>query len=299
MASTRTSQNELPAASPRAGHLQASLTLAFEQVVGRTVLTASKQEPPLRVVRAFPLEDGSALVHLHNLSGGLLGGDCIELGIRLGAGASAQVTTTGATRIYRPHAEAPITVQSNTIHVAEDALLEYVPDPIIPFARARFCQRTTIELSPGAGLFWWEILAPGREAHGELFAYDSVELSMELLALKRPILCDHARLQPKKHLLESRARLGHYRYWATFYLCRVGLEPGFWLDAEQRLRNVAQEFDSPGETLWGVSTLVAHGLVVRCVARQGHSILAGLREIWRAAKLLMYNREPIPPRKVN
>jgi urease accessory protein len=299
MASTRTMQNDLPVVSPQAGHLQASLALAFERLAGRTVLTASKQEPPLRVVRAFPLEDGAALVHLHNLSGGLLGGDCIELEMRLGAGASAQVTTTGATRLYRPRAEAPVTLQTNTIRVAEDALLEYVPDPIIPFAHVRFCQRTSIELSPGAGMFWWEILAPGREAYGELFAYDSVELTMEVRALGRPMLCDHARLQPKKYALESRARLGHYRYWATFYLCRVGPEPGFWLDAEQRLRGIARELNSPGDVLWGISTLVAHGLVVRCVAREGHSILAGLREIWRAAKLLMYNREPIPPRKVN
>ncbi len=299
MASTRTMQNEFPVASPRAGHLQASLTLAFEQLGGRTILAASKQEPPLRVVRAFPLEDGAALVHLHNLSGGLLGGDCIELDMRIGAGASAQVTTTGATRLYRPRAEAPTTAQTNTIRVAENALLEYVPDPIIPFAHVRFCQRTTIELSPGSGLFWWEILAPGREAYGELFAYDSVELSTEVLALKRPILCDHVRLQPKKYALESRARLGHHRYWATFYICRVGLDPGFWLDAEQRLRGIARELNSPGEALWGISTLVAYGLAVRCVAREGHSLIAGLREIWRAAKLLIYDREPIPPRKVN
>ena len=292
-------QNEFPVAGPQAGHLQASLTLVFERLAGRTVLAASKQEPPLRVVRAFPLEDGAALVHLHNLSGGLLGGDRIELEMRLGAGASAQVTTTGATRLYRPRAEAPTMVQTNTIRVSENALLEYVPDPIIPFAHVRFCQRTTIELSPGSGLFWWEILAPGREAYGELFAYDSVELSTEVLALKRPILCDHVRLEPKKYALESRARLGHYRYWATFYLCRIGLEPGFWLDAEQRLRGITRELNNPGQMLWSISTLVAHGLVVRCVARDGHSIVAGLREIWRAAKLLMYNRQPIPPRKMN
>ncbi len=86
MASARTIENELPVADPRAGHLEASLTLAFEQVAGRTVLSASKQEPPLRVVRAFPLDDGAALVHLHNVSGGLLGGDRIELDMRLAAG---------------------------------------------------------------------------------------------------------------------------------------------------------------------------------------------------------------------
>lgn len=299
MASTRTIENEPTAATAQAGGLQASLSLVFEQSADRTVLTASRQEPPLRVVRAFPLEDGAALVHLHNVSGGLLGGDSIDLEMRLGQGTRAQVTTTGATRLYRPRAEAPVTSQTNRVIVAEDALLEYVPDAIIPFACARFRQRTTIELAAGAGLFWWELLAPGREAYGELFAYHSVELAMEVLALNRPILRERVRLEPKTYALESLARLGPYRYWTTFCICRVGSEPGFWLDAEQRLRGIARELNSPGEALWGISTLVAHGLVVRCVAREGHSILSGLREVWRAAKLLIYNREPIPPRKVN
>lgn len=292
-------QNELPIADSRVGHLQATLRLAFEQSAGGTFLSASQQEPPLRVVRAFPLEDGAALVHLHNVSGGLLGGDSINLEMRLGRGTRAQVTTTGATRLYRPRAEAPVTSQTNKVIVAEDALLEYVPDAIIPFACARFRQRTTIELAAGAGLFWWEVLAPGREAYGELFAYHSVELAMEVLALNRPILCERVRLEPKTYALESLARLGPYRYWTTFCICRVGPETAFWLEAEQRLRAVTWELNRPGEALWGVSALLAHGLVVRCVAREGHSILSGLREVWRAAKLLIYDREPIPPRKLN
>jgi urease accessory protein len=299
MASTQTMPSEIEVATRPPGYVRAALKLAFEQVAGRTVLTASNQEPPLKVVRAFGLEDGGALVHLHNVSGGLLGGDCVELQLQLGAGANAQVTTAGATRLYRPRSQAPDTLQINAIRVGENALLEYVPDPIIPFAQARFCQRTTIELAPGAGLFWWEILAPGREAHGELFAYERVELRTQVTALQRPILCDQVRLQPQKYPLSSLARLGDYRYWTTFYICRVGLEPSFWLDTEQRLRKVAQELNSPGETLWGLSTLVAHGLALRCAAREGHSLLSGLREIWRAAKLLIYNREPIPPRKMN
>jgi len=299
MASTRTTENELPVAAERSSYVQASLALAFEESGGNTVLAASRQQPPLRVVRAFPLEDGAALVHLHNVSGGLLGGDEIALEISLGASARAQVTTTGATRIYRPRAQAPVTMQANTVSVGENALLEYVPDPIIPFAGVRFRQRTTIELAAGAGLFWWECLAPGREAHGELFAYDSVELAMEVQAAGRPILCERVRLQPKQHTLQSPAKLGPYRYWASFCCCRVGLQPAFWLDAEQQLRGIARDLNHPEEALWGISTLVSHGLVVRCLAREGHSVPAGLREIWRAAKLLIYQREPIPPRKVH
>jgi len=287
-----------PAADSR---VEASLELDFEfnRAAGHTVLAASRQQAPLQVVRAFALEDGSALAHLHNVSGGLLGGDRLELRARVGAGGSAQLTTTGATRIYRARERAPDAMQQNQISVDQNALLEYVPDPIIPFAGSRFCQQTTIKLAPGAGLFWWEILAPGREARGELFAYDRMELMMDIWTPNRLIAAERVRLEPRMHAVSSLARLGDYRYWATFYICRVGAGPKLWATAEERLREVAASVSPPGETRWGISTLAADGLVVRCLSRQGRWVLAGLRQIWAAAKSFLYGREAIPPRKVN
>jgi urease accessory protein len=283
------------------GGVRATLALDFtrDAASGRTVLAASAQEPPLRVVRAFPLADGAALAHLHNVSGGLLGGDRLALAVNAGAGACVQLTTTGATRIYRPRASAAETQQANEIRVAENALVEYVPDPLIPFAGARYAQRTSIYLAPGAGLFWWEIVAPGREARGEVFQYERVEMKTDLIAHGRLIAAERLRLEPRNHALASLARLGRYRYWATFYICRVGLDGGAWLAAETRLREVAAGFAEPGESLWGVSTLVADGLVVRGVARRGRDVIAGLHALWREAKLRLYGREAIPPRKVN
>lgn len=301
MASAEQVEIGLEPAADTARRLEATLELDFEfdQAAGRTVLAASRQQAPLQVVRAFAIEDGSALAHLHNVSGGLLGGDRLELRARVGAGASAQLTTTGATRIYRPREQAPDATQVNEVRVGEGGLLEYVPDPIIPFATARFHQQTTIRLAPGAGLFWWEILAPGREARGELFAYDRMQLKMDIWTPERLIASEHVRLEPRLHVLSSLARLGDYRYWATFYICRVGAGPKVWATAEERLREVAASVSPAGETRWGVSTLAADGLVVRCLARQGRWVLAGLRGIWTAAKSLLYGREAIPPRKVN
>jgi urease accessory protein len=281
--------------------LQASLRLDFarDELAGRTVLAASRQEPPLKVVRGFALEDGAALVHLHNVSGGVLGGDRLELAVHVGAVACAQITTTGATRIYRAREAAPAAVQSNDVAVGENGLLEYLPDALIPFAGARFSQRTTIRLARGAGLFWWEILAPGREARGEVFEYESVELKTDLLAMERPIAVERVRLAPKNYNLRSLARLGTYRTWATFYVCRVGLEPGTWREAERELREIVEGLNHRGDTLWGISTLMAHGLVIRCVARRGRDVLPGLHTIWSAAKQRLYGRAAVPPRKVN
>jgi urease accessory protein len=284
-----------------ANRVAASLRLDFErdERTGRTVLAESHQEPPLRVVRAFTLEDGAAMVHLHNVSGGVLGGDRLGLAVRVGAEACAQITTTGATRIYRAREDTPTAAQWNEVAVGENALLEYLPDALIPFAGARFSQRTAIRLAEGAGLFWWEILAPGREARGEIFEYVSVELKSDLVAAGRPIAAERVRLEPRNRAVASLARLGPYRTWATFYICRVGLESVAWLEAERDLREIGERLSRAGEALWGISTLTAHGLVVRCVARRGREVLPGLQEIWRAAKLRLYGRDAVPPRKVN
>ena len=66
------------------GRLRLDFSLDTES--GRTLLANSYQEPPLKVVRAFSLPDGSALAHLHNVSGGLLGGDHLTQRLSLATG---------------------------------------------------------------------------------------------------------------------------------------------------------------------------------------------------------------------
>ena len=251
------------------------------------------------MVRAFPAADGAALLHLHNVSGGLLGGDELSLNAKLGRGAAVQLTTTGATRIYRPRTEAAPTTQMNQMIVGENALLEYVPDPIIPYAGARFSQRTLIHLAAGAGLFWWEILAPGREAHGEVFQYESLEMRTDVSALGRPICSERVRLAPYARELSSVARMGNYRYWATFYICRVGVELAAWRTLEDRIRDMAAALPLVGPARWGASTLPNDGLVIRGMAQHGRDAYAGLLAFWRVAKRALYDKEPVLPRKVN
>jgi urease accessory protein len=293
-----------PAISPELcapPRLQASLTLDFahDEFAGHTVLAASRQESPLKVVRAFAVQDGAALAHLHNVSGGLLGGDQLALKVNVGARAQVQLTTTGATRIYRPRREAPPATQSNLFTVNEGALLEYVPDAIIPYAGARFSQTTTIHLAQGAGIFWWEILAPGREARGESFAYDSVEMKTNVIALGQPIASERVRIEPHRRSIQSFGRLGPYRTWATFCIARAGPSAAEWLALENELRAQALRLTKHGETLWAVSRLPAHGLMVRCVAVHGRHVLPGLQNLWQVAKQRLYGRDAVPPRKVN
>lgn len=256
-----------------------------------------EQQQPLQVIRAFPILNGGALVHLHNISGGVLGGDRLHVSVDVGPKASVQLTTPSATRLYRSSPDADFALQTSDIHVQRAALLEYLPDPLIPFAGSRYKQRTRITLEADAGLFWWETVAPGRTAMGEVFAYDLLHMELALLAQGRPIAREQLILEPHHRPLSSLARLGSYQYFSSFYICRVGVEASRWLRLEEELQVLAHQLTRPAAISWGVSALVADGLVVRAVSQQGRAITAGLLAFWQAAKWALFGQQAIPPRK--
>ncbi len=274
------------------------LDFTYDQERRQTSLIRCEQEPPLRVVRTFPLEHGGALLHLHNLSGGVLSGDQLAVEINVGPAARVQLTTTGATRIYRSRSGEPCARQDCTVSVREGGLLEYLPDQLIPFAGSRYLQHTRIKLEQGAGLFWWETVAPGRLASGECLAYELLQLDTEVRTATRPLARERFKLEPQRTRLSSPARLGNYLYYSSFFICRVGLSAARWTELEQTLTELALQLTQPDNVVWGVSTLVAHGLLVRAVSRRGYEIAPGLLAFWKAARYALYGEEAVPPRKL-
>jgi urease accessory protein len=278
------------------GHLH--LGFKYNQSTQHTKLMVYEQQPPLKVIRAFPVADGGALVHLHNLSGGVLGGDQLSLTVEVEKDAYVQLTSTSATRLYRSRPHMPTATQTTTIRVGEGGLLEYLPDPLIPFAGSRYQQRTQIELAEDAGLLWWEIVSPGRVAHGERFAYEMLHLISDIQARDKPIAIERLRLEPHCQALASSTRLGTYSYFCSFYICRVGIAAAQWSSLEKRLQEVAEGLTRPGESYWGVSALVTDGLMIRALSQHGHILSSGLLTFWQVAKQALYGRAALPPRKI-
>ena len=288
--------SDSPLLSPRINSL---LDLRFHHQAAqhKTTLEIAAQNPPLRVIRAFHLPDGSALAHLHNISGGVLGGDALSLRVSVGENARAQLTTPSATRIYQHRPNLPDASQQTRVEVESTGLLEYVPDPLIPFAGCRYRQSTHIQLAPDAGLFWWETIAPGREAYGERFAYEQLEMALEINAAGKPIALERYQLRPQEHALSSLARLGAYLYHTTFYICRAGVVEQTWLALEAELTLIARQYSEAGQSLWGVSTLTSDGLVIRGLSQTHRTLPAQLIHFWRVAKQKLYGSEVLVPRK--
>lgn len=256
------------------------------------------QEPPLRVVRAFQQSNGAALVHLHNVSGGVLAGDRLSLQIDVGPGAIAQVTSTGATRLHRHRAGAPDSEQHVTINIAEGGLLEHLPDAVIPFAGSRYTQRTSVSLANQATFFWWETLAPGRQASGEEFLFERIRLETALQSCARPLLLENFLLEPAARPLRSSARMGKYTHTASFVACQVGLPPTKLRELEQALSELAGACTLPGVTIWGASALASDGVVVRGLSATARDLPATLARFWNVARIFLTGEEAVPPRKL-
>src|SRR5258708_39981305 len=105
-------------------------------------------------------------------------------------------------------------------------------------------------------------------------------------------------MAPALRALSSSIRMGVYRYLTTFYICNAGVEGLHWLALEGELRALAMELSRRDEVTWGVSSLVAHGLVVRALSMSGRALAPGLLAFWQAAKTFLYGRPAVIPRKM-
>jgi urease accessory protein len=184
------------------------------------------------------------------------------------------------------------------VTVGENAYFEYLPDQLIPFAGSRFNQSMRVNLAPGGSLILWDRIAPGREASGELFRYESLHSTFELTAEAEPIAIERWTLAPLLRCVEAVPRLGHFHYFGSCYICRAGKPAAYWRNFESAMQKVSDRLSTP-EVLWGITSLRAHGIVARGVATSGRSLADGLVEIWKAAKWHLCGRVATLPRKVH
>lgn len=148
-----------------------ALRLGFERREERTVLAERYASSPFGAVRAnYPDGSGMPEVQITNPSGGILGGDRLELAVSLAPGSSASILTQAANKAYRGNES----VQRADFRVGEGAFLEYLPHHLIPYAGSSYHQQTTFHLAPEATLLTWDAFAAGRIARGERCAFDAL-----------------------------------------------------------------------------------------------------------------------------
>lgn len=113
-------------------------------------------------------QDRSVLVFLLSYGGGLVGGDSVNLAIKVQRDARLSIVTQGHTKIFKSATPDIVTRQTLNVTVEDGAALCLLPDPVQPFAESVYEQTQIFRLrGPGASLFLLDWVTQGRSARGE------------------------------------------------------------------------------------------------------------------------------------
>ncbi len=246
---------------------------------GRTFLAERRQRFPLRITTPMyldPGDPGMAFCYVQNPTGGVFAGDLLVERLVVGPGARLHVTSQSATKLYRMDGgEARQTVHCR---VGAGALLERVPDVLIPQADSSFIQRTDVEIEDGGVFIAAETVAPGRIAHGERFEYKRLALRTEVRHGRRLVCVDTLMLEPGRMAPNRLGLLGASNYVASL----LAVAPGG--DGEALAARIDEAL-AQGEARGAAGPLAeGAGAVVRILADSAPAAARALRVAWRTAR---------------
>ena len=148
--------------APRGGEVRLVLKLAAD---GTTAIADLFHAQPLRVLFPYTERGDIFQAAIACVSGGLVGGDRLDVAVTLQDGARATVIGQAAEKIYRslgPDCEVETQLRAGT-----GAWLEYLPQETILFDAARLRRRTQVFLGEDSRFLGGGIVVFGRTARGE------------------------------------------------------------------------------------------------------------------------------------
>ncbi|HKC60663.1 MAG TPA: urease accessory protein UreD [Myxococcales bacterium] len=186
--------------------------LSFRRAGPRTVVEAAFATSPLRVLT--PRNHGrAAWAYTSTLGGGMVDGDAVRLRLEVGPGAAAVLATQGQNRVYRSIRGCRSELAAE---VGEGGFLALLPDPTVCFAGARYQQKTELRLAPAAAAVAVDVLASGRSARGERWAFSEYRGELSLQSVDRLLLRERLLLDPAHGALAE--RLGRFDAICTVLL---------------------------------------------------------------------------------
>lgn len=262
------------------------LLLSVERRGTRTVVAGCRWTLPLQVLAPLAVDDPALVVSLLNPTGGLVGGDRLDVDVRLGAGAHACLTTPSATKVYRTAGET--SEQEVRLRVGPGAALEWVPDHTIPFAGAAFRQRIEAEVAPGGRLILVDAFAAGRVARGEAWRFERLESAIAVRDPAGWLFLDRFVLHGGGW--ESLGFAEDHAYFATMVLIGDA-------DLEPFRHALAARLASRPDVAAGVGTLPRRGAVLRLLAADAPALLESLDTAWGGARAALLGAPPLALRK--
>jgi urease accessory protein len=194
------------------------LDLSFAVADGTTRLVRDYARVPFHVSGTLghdPHPRGET-VYVQSPTGGIAQGDRHDVSITAGEDAIAHVSTGSSTKVLSmEHNYGGVEV---SLRVGPGAHLEYVPEPLILHADARYCQGVSVDLASDASAILGEVVVPGRLARGERFEFDRYASRLRAYREGRLTVADDAHLCPAENDPSAPGVLGEFDVYGTLYV---------------------------------------------------------------------------------
>lgn len=257
-----------------------------DQTKNKTIITDQFSQVPLYAQRAIHYDEANpdmAYLFIMSPSGGILQGDRYVMDFTLKKKAIANITTQGATRIYKM--DSNYATQLININVDEDCYLEFIPDQIIPYSRSRYYQRITMKTHNRATLVYSEIVTPGRVAMGELFSYDILYLKTISTNQNGKLqFIDSQLLEPKKNNFSNLGILGQHTIFGSLYIITP---KEFQKELQEK---ISDTFENNSTIVGGCSFLPDDsGLIVRLLGNSYDDLRVSIYNVLRVIRKIILN----------
>ncbi len=268
-----------------------ALSLVFQRQGGRTVLTERRFTLPLQALEPISVDgDGSVYLMLLNPTGGLVGGDHLKTEITLGPGTHVCLTTPSATKVYRT--VGPPAVQETTIRLGEGAVLEYLPDHVIPYPGSVFHQSLIVEMEKESRAVVFDGFAVGRLARGEEWTFKEIVNRTTVTCQGRPLFLGRARVDPSTRALAGLGKMEEFGYLASLGLFGEGF--GRW---ETTARALEERLGELPALRGGVSQISRGDCLVRFLVALASDLTHAVGSLWALARQLLFGLPPLDLRK--
>ena len=158
----------MPTTPTRLQRASGQCRVVFDLRDGETRLVDLYQRDPCRVLFPKGEPDDPPQAVLLTTSGGVTGGDRLDMAVEVGPGATAVATTQAAEKIYRAAGTETCSIDVG-LCVENAATLEWLPQESIVFEGSRLRRRTVADVAIQATLLACEMVVLGRAASGERF----------------------------------------------------------------------------------------------------------------------------------
>lgn len=270
------------------------LRLGFEIRGSRTILAALERRVPYLAQRALYCDQempGLATVFLITTTGCLLQGDRMALDIQLGQGAQAHITSQSASKIHGM--DANYAAQTQTVNLAENAYLEFLPDPIIPHRRARFVSNTQVCVAPSATLLLSEILQPGRKHHHPDECFGATVVSLSVAAVRpdgRTLFTEKLVIEPERFAMRQVGVMDAFDVFGNVILCTPKDK------AERILEQVEADVRMADGVAFGACRLPNDaGLIYKVLGHDTARVKVKVREFWGIVRKEVTGADLPPP----